>query len=79
MDEINIQKPMFASRRMEQQWNRMQDVKIVRSGLAAQDVTSFFGVSTRSVLKWLTGFIESGQNGLLAKDGAGRPSKVSAE
>jgi transposase len=64
---------------MEQQWNRMQGVKMVRSGIAMKDVARFFGVSIQAVSKWVTIFAESGQNGLLAKDGAGRSPKVNAE
>jgi transposase len=64
---------------MEQQWNRMQDVKMVRSGYTVQEVAGHFGVSARAVFKWLAVFAESGQNGLLAKEGAGRLPKVSAE
>ncbi len=72
-------KPVFTSRRMEQQWSRMQGVKMVRSGFSVSDVAHFFGVSTRAVFKWLSVFAQSGQNGLLAKEGAGRPPKVSPE
>jgi transposase len=79
MKNIDLQKPVFTSRRMEQQWNRMQGVKMVRSGTAMKDVAQFFGVSVQAVSKWVTIFLESGQNGLLAKDGAGRPPKVSPE
>jgi transposase len=79
MNKIDLQKPVFTSRRMEQQWNRMQGVKLVRSGVAMKDVARFFEVSVPAVCKWLTIFSESGQNGLLAKDGAGRPPKVSPE
>lgn len=73
------QAPIFSSRRMEQQWSRMQGVKMVRSGYAVSEVAELFGVSTRSVFKWLVAFAEGGQNGLLAKPGAGRPPKVSME
>jgi transposase len=79
MNKINLQKPVFSSRRMEQQWSRMQGVKMVRSGYSVSDVADFFKVSTRSVFKWLAAFAQSGQNGLLAKEGAGRPPKVSAD
>jgi len=72
-------KPVFASRRMEQQWSRMQGIKMVRSGISVSEVAEFFGVSTRAVFKWLAVFAERGQNGLLAKDGAGRPPKVGPE
>jgi transposase len=79
MDAIKLQKPIFSSPRMEQQWTRMQGVKMVRAGHAVSDVADFFEVSSRAVFKWLASFAESGQNGLLAKDGAGRPPKVNAD
>ena len=52
---------------------------MVRSGYSVGDVAEFFGVSTRAVFKWLSAFAEGGQNGLLAKDGAGRPPKIKPE
>lgn len=72
-------KPIFTSRRMEQQWSRMQGIKMVRSGFSVSEVAQFFDVSTRAVFKWLAAFAENGQNGLLAREGAGRPPKVSPE
>jgi len=57
----------------------MQGVKMARSGFDIKDIAHFFNVSVQSVYKWITIFAESGQNGLLAKDGAGRPPKVSPE
>jgi transposase len=79
MNKILLKKPVFHSRRLEQQWNRLQGVKMVRSGYSVSDVAELFGVSIRSVFKWLATFAESGQSGLVAKDGAGRPPKVSAD
>jgi transposase len=64
---------------MEQQWSRMQGVKMVKSGMPVDDVAKFFGASRRSVYGWLSAFAEGGQNALIAKGGAGRPPKVSAE
>ena len=72
-------KPVFTSRRMEQQWSRMQAIKMVRGGLSVPEVATFFNVTTRAVFKWIASFAENGQNGLLAKDGSGRPPKVSPE
>lgn len=57
----------------------MQGVKMVRSGFSVKDVSEFLGVSTRAVFKWLAAFADGGQNGLLAKDGSGRPPKVGPE
>ena len=42
-------KPVFTSRRHEQQWIRMQAVKMVRSGSSVSDVAKFFEVTTRAV------------------------------
>ena len=72
-------KAIFTSRRMEQQWMRMQGVKMVRSGIPATAVSKHFMVSVRAVFKWVAAFSEGGQNALIAKDGAGRPPKVNAE
>jgi len=78
MNNIELERPVFNSTRMEQQWNRMQGVKMMRSGFTAQQVADFFGVSCRAVFKWVAAFDESGQDGLLSKKGAGRPVKLSA-
>ena len=75
----NSSKPVFTSRRMEQQWQRMQGVKMVRAGIPARVVAEQFSVSARVVFKWVAAFSEGGQNALLAKEGAGRPPKVTAE
>lgn len=72
-------KPVFTSPRMEQQWNRMQGIKMVKTGWHVTDVAEFFGVSRRAVFKWLEIYAEEGQTGLLAKTGAGRKPKLSAE
>ncbi|MEF8728172.1 MAG: helix-turn-helix domain-containing protein [Accumulibacter sp.] len=69
-------RPVFTSRRMEQQWIRMQGVKMVRSGMPASDVARHFDVSVRAVFKWVAAFYDGGQNALLAREGAGRPPKV---
>jgi len=64
---------------MEQQWIRTQGVKMMREGHRAKDVADFFDVSVRAVYGWLAIFSESGQRGLQAKEGAGRPPKVNPE
>jgi transposase len=79
MNKDSPQKPVFTSRRMEQQWSRIQAVKMVRSGHSVDEVAELFKVSRRAVYQWLSAFADSGQNGLLAKDGAGRPPKVNDE
>jgi len=76
MTNIDLQKPVFNSRRMEQQWSRIQGVKMVQSGFTIQQTADFLGVSYRAVRNWLLAFDKSGQNGLLAKHGAGRPVKL---
>jgi transposase len=72
-------RPIFTSRRHEQQWMRMQAVKMVKSGMTVSEVAVFFDVTTRSVFSWLAAFASHGQNGLAAKLGSGRPPKVSPE
>jgi len=72
-------KPIFISRRMERRWNRMQAVKMSGAGFAAKEIADFFAVSTRAVYGWLATCVEFGQNGLLAKEGAGRPPKLNEE
>jgi transposase len=79
MSKANLIESVFSSRRKEQEWNRMQAIKMVRSGYSAQEVARLFNVSRQAVYQWLAAFVESGQNGLLAKGGAGRPPKVSAD
>lgn len=72
-------KPLFTSRRHEQQWSRMQAVKMSRQGMSVKSIAAFFEVSGRAVYKWLTTFNEGGQNALAAKEGAGRPPKLSPQ
>lgn len=72
-------KPIFTSRRMEQQWNRMQAIKMSGAGFTVKEIADFFEVSTRAVYGWLATYVEFGQNGLLAKEGAGRPPKLNEE
>lgn len=72
-------KPVFVSRRMEQQWMRMQAVKMARSGMGVPEIAKFFNVSIRSIFKWIAAYASGGQNALQAKDGAGRPPKVKPE
>jgi transposase len=79
MDKIIPAKPVFTSRRAEQQWMRMQGVKMMRSGFMAKEVAELFGVSIRSVFGWVAAFASGGQNALVAKPGAGRPRKLSTE
>ena len=79
MDKNFSEKPAFASRRIEQQWSRMQGVKMFRQGYSAVDIAELFEVTPRAVYQWVSIFAEKGQNGLLAKGGAGRPPKVSPD
>jgi len=79
MNSINIVKPVFTSRRAEQQWNRMQAVKLAKAGFQTSDIARFFDVSVRAVYQWLAAFNSGGHSALLAKPGAGRPSKLKGE
>lgn len=72
-------KPVFTSRRMEQQWTRMEGVRLMREGYSSGDVAQILGVTTRAVFKWVADFSTGGQNALAAKTGAGRPPKLNAE
>ena len=72
-------KPVFVSRRMEQQWMRMQAVKMARAGMGTSEIAKFFDVSIRAVFKWIAAYSSGGQNALQAKEGAGRPPKVKPE
>lgn len=79
MNDIQPAKPVFVSRRMEQQWIRMQGVKMMRDGSTAREVGEHFGVTQRTVYGWVAQFNEGGQSALLARTGAGRPPKLSAD
>jgi len=52
--------PVFTSRRIEQQWIRMQGVKMVRAGMPESDVARYFHVSMRAVFKWVAAFYARG-------------------
>jgi transposase-like protein len=79
MNENLNEQSVFISRRAEQQWSRMQGIKMIRAGYPATEVATLFGVTTRAVYKWIATFVEQGQNGLIAKSGAGRPTKISPD
>lgn len=79
MNNSFSEKPVFTSPRMQQQWNRMQAIKMSRAGVPARRIAEVFGVSTRAVFGWLSVFAQFGQNGLLAKPGAGPRPKLNEE
>ena len=58
MGTLLTSKPVFTSRRMEQQWQRMQAVKLSREGMSATDIARHLGVSSRTVFYWLTMFAD---------------------
>lgn len=68
-----------ALRRLERQKTRMQAIKAVRNGRAIADVADCFGVSERTLFRWLARFAEGGQNAVQPSAQPGRPPKVSAE
>jgi len=74
-----IEKPVFVSRRAEQQWSRMQAVKLYRNGMSAAEIAGLFDVTPRAVFQWVAAFWSGGQNALVAKPASGRPPKLSAE
>jgi len=75
----SIAKPVFTSRRMEQQWVRMQAVKMIDFGMTVSNVARFFQVTTRAVFKWISASLSGEPDALYAKNGAGRPPKVNPE
>jgi transposase len=79
MKQNRNEEPVFISRRAEQQHSRMEALKMLRFGLSVKDVAAYFGVTQRAVYHWITIFAESGQNGLMAKNGAGRKPKLDSE
>ncbi|MEM5318528.1 IS630 family transposase [Paraburkholderia sp. JHI869] len=58
---------------------RQQAVKAIREGQDVASVAAAYGVNERSVYRWLSDFVNGGQNALLAKAIPGRPPKVSPE
>lgn len=62
MNLENSSRPIFTSRRMEQQLQRMQGVKMAQEGIPARTVAERFSVSVRVVFKWVAAFTEGGQN-----------------
>ena len=58
---------------------RQQEVKAVREGQDVASVAAAYGVSERSVYRWLADFAAGNQNALLAKSIPGRPPKICAE
>ncbi len=78
MNDQNALKPVFPSRRIEQQYNRTQAVKMSKTGMPVADIARYFGVSTRAVFQWLAAYHSGGEAALAAKKGAGRPSRLSS-
>ena len=58
---------------------RQQAVKAVGEGQSASSVAKAYGVSVRTVFRWLASYANGGQKALLAKPIPGRPSKVTDE
>lgn len=55
---------------------RMQAIKAVRQGRPVADVADAYGVSERTLYRWLARMANEGQQGLVSKPKSGRPSKV---
>jgi transposase len=69
-------KPVFPTRRQEQEWARLQGVKFAKAGVAVTEIAKGFGVSTVAVYQWLAAYAEGGTQALLGKKGAGRPPRL---
>ena len=57
----------------------MQAVKAVWEGAAVPEVARAYGMNPRTIYRWLSDFVDDGQQALLAKEIPGRPSKLSAD
>jgi transposase len=58
---------------------RLQAVKAVRNGQMVEEVARSYGVSVRTVFRWLGRFASGGQNALRSKPKSGRPPKLTPE
>jgi len=64
-------------RRLAQQCNRMLAVRMMENNVPAYKIAKACGVTVRSVYRWVDTLKKMGEEGLLARKGAGRPPKVS--
>ena len=62
-----------------QQALRNQAIKAVRKGRRVADVADAFGVTERTLYRWLARYANEGQRGLENRPRSGRPPKVTAE
>lgn len=62
-----------------QQALRNQAIKAVRKGRRVADVADAFGVTERTLYRWLARYANEGQRGLENRSRSGRPPKVTAE
>ena len=58
---------------------RLRAIKAVQEGQLPKNVAACFGVSVRSVFRWLAEHAKGGESALLAKPIPGRPSKLSQD
>jgi len=58
---------------------RLQAIKAVRKGRLVADVADAFGVTERTVYRWLARYAGGGQRGLQNLSRSGRPAKVTPE
>lgn len=58
---------------------RLRAIKAVQEGRLPKNVAACFGVSVRSVFRWLADHAKGGESALLAKPIPGRPSKLSQD
>jgi len=58
---------------------RVQALKAVRKGQAVASVAKAYGLNVRTIFRWLSQFINGGQNALLAKATPGQPPKITPQ
>jgi len=69
---------MPISRREEQQNDRFLAIKMLEHNVSVEKVDAIFNTTVRSVQRWRKAFMDFGEEGLLARQGDGRPPKVSS-
>jgi transposase len=61
------------------EYRRRLAVRQVVDGYSSEEVADFLGVDPRSVRRWVTAFLEHGEDALTARPTSGRPPKLNGE